>query len=961
MNPDNREERRFLRRARQSDMKSGDISQHDAQIAIAHTGSGDIVVSVGGGSSIVGESALLSGGQALGPTAVIRTTLPDDARGFTGRDRAIQFLVRAIVPEVGTGRAAAIHAVDGMAGVGKTALAVHVAHRLASRFPDGRWFMRMHAHTAGHQVVQPGTALTALLSVTGLHPAEIPDGLEEKEDKWQEWVSSRRILVLLDDAMDYAQIRHLLPQAGGSAALVTSRRRIETLESLELDVMSAEDALKLFSRLSGRGVREPGATRDLVVLAGRLPLAIGMLAGRLRHRRVWSVADMVEELATARNRSAVIRAADEQVSAAFDLCYNHLPPGRRAFFRSLGMHPGTDIDGYAAAALTALSLDETRRELDELYADHLIEEPSRGRYRFHDLLRDYARALAASVPAEDQDKAVQRLFGYYAHIAITANGHLARHPPMLDASSFSLPRYAPEISTRAQASAWMEAELANLQALTEPSYVSIIAAAMADFLLTAGSWEQADSLHLRALNNSCSRQDLLGQAIALTNLGRVHSRLKHEYELATDKHTQALKIFRALGNPHGQADSLCDLGSAKRLAGQYDAAIALLTQALQLYLAHGNKLGQAIALTNLSHSEVEKGEYAKAVANLTQALELSRAIQNQVAEANALSALGNARCSMNEYTEAVDRYSQALELFHRLGDRLSEVRVLNGLGLAQYWSDDTDAALASYYRGLELSRVLGDRAWEAGGLWNVGSVQSDMGDYPGALANYTQALDIYRALGAHLEEAVLLADVGSVQCQTGNYAEAYMSLIQALELCHVLGDQSDEAYVPLKMGTLQRLTAKCKEAVIGLTRASHIWEDLGGSHDEAHAFCELGASHCALGDYAMALSRLTQALTMARSLRDRTDEAECLNNTGEAMLASSGEARRQEHHERALAIAREIGFGLPLVAWTLRLKGPGDGTDTQEVRSGFPEGRGATGPEDRQAGGAGAARSEDQR
>ena len=260
--------------------------------------------------------------------ASVRRTLPRDIQEFTGRDEELQALLNAIEEGTKTGKPVLICAIDGMAGVGKTTLAMHAAHRLASRFPDGQLFVRLHAHARGQQPVEPGDALAALLRSTGMDPRQIPAEVEERAQLWRDRLAGKRILLVLDDAATHEQVEPLMPGTGGSAVVVTSRRRLTALRGmlpLELDIMPPGQAADLFTRVSGRGGSEPGAVAELVELAGRLPLAIQMLGARLRSRRSWTVADLAGELAAARDRSAAIGATDEPVRAVFDLSYRTLP------------------------------------------------------------------------------------------------------------------------------------------------------------------------------------------------------------------------------------------------------------------------------------------------------------------------------------------------------------------------------------------------------------------------------------------------------------------------------------------------------------------------------------------------------------------------------------------------------------------------------------------------------------
>jgi len=288
--------------------------------------------------------------------AVALRTLPRDTAAFTGRTRELDLLA-ASVSETAAGGVIGIHAVDGMAGIGKTAFAVHAAHRLAARFPDGQIFLRLHAHTAGQQPVDPAEALATLLLTTGVAPQQIPPGLEARSATWRGHLAGKKMLVVLDDAVGSDQVRPLLPGAAGCLVLVTSRRRLTALEEaapISLGTLPPSEAADLFVRLAGGPGLQPAeaAVAEVTGLCGYLPLAIRLVAAGLRHHPAWTIADLAADLATARDRLAALKAEDVSVAAAFDLSYQDLTPGQQRLFRRLGLHPGADIDAYAAAALS---------------------------------------------------------------------------------------------------------------------------------------------------------------------------------------------------------------------------------------------------------------------------------------------------------------------------------------------------------------------------------------------------------------------------------------------------------------------------------------------------------------------------------------------------------------------------------------------------------------------------------
>jgi NB-ARC domain len=400
---------------------------------------------------------------------------------------------------VAGGGVVGIHAIDGMAGIGKTTFAVHAAHKLASRFPDGQIFLRLHGHTPGQPPTTPADALTTLLLMAGVPAQRIPAGTEARAGLWRDRVSGKKILLVLDDATSSEQVGPLLPGSAGTLVLVTSRRRLTALPEalpVTLDILEPGEAAELFVRLAARPGIHAKATGvpDVVRLCGYLPLAISLMAGQLKHHTTWTAAGLAADLASSQDRLAAMHAEGGSVAAAFDLSYRDLAPDRQRLFRRLGLQPGADIDAYAAAALAGTDLVTASVLLDDLYSHHLIDEPLRGRYRFHDLIREHARTLASADDHAECDKAIDQLMGYYLHTAHAADRHLARRTSTgLPAASGSPSSPAPQLSTRGQAAGWMDAERLNLQAAVDYaashgwlSYAITIPIVMHGYLRTHG-------------------------------------------------------------------------------------------------------------------------------------------------------------------------------------------------------------------------------------------------------------------------------------------------------------------------------------------------------------------------------------------------------------------------------------------------------------------------------------------
>ena len=854
-----------------------------------------------------------------GQSAVALRTLPRDTAAFTGRTRELDRLVALVSGTAATAAVIGIHAVDGMAGIGKTTFAVHAAHQLAARFPDGQIFLRLHAHTAGQRPVDPAEALATLLLTTGVAPQQIPPGLEARSAFWRGQLAGKKMLLVLDDAVGSEQVRPLLPGAAGCLVLVTSRRRLTGLEEaapVSLDTLPPGEAADLFIRLADRRGLQPedAAVAEVTGLCGYLPLAIRLVAAGLRHHPAWTVTDLAAELAAARDRLAAMQAEDVSVAAAFDLSYQDLTAGQQRLFRRLGLHPGADIDAYAAAALDDTDLQATRRRLGELYDHNLIGEPARGRYRLHDLLREYARARAAADTSAENQATAGRLLDYYLHNAVAADRHVAWRTPITGAPPpGSAPAWAPEIRTEEQAIAWLRTERPNLYACTGYAtahgclvHAVWIPVAISGFLHTQGHWNEAASLGQAALAAARTIGDRQGQACALTQLGSVQE-LTGDYPAATASLTRALELFADLGDRRGQACALNHLGVVQQLTGDYPAATASLTRALELFADLGDRRGQAWALNQLGVVQQRTTDHPAATASLTRALELSRDLGDRQGQAWALNQLGVVQQRTGDYPAATASLTRALELFADLGDRRGQAWALHDLGVVQRRTGDYPAAAASLTRALELFADLGDRRGQAWALHDLGLVQQLTGDYPAAGASLTRALELFADLGDRRGQAWALNHLGVVQQLTGDYPAAGASLTRALELFADLGDRRGQAWALNHLGVVQQLTGDYPAATASLTRALELFADLGDRHGQAGASINLGELLFLSSAYREARGYFAQALSIARDINTPVEEARALEGIGRCHIQEGNPGQGAADLRQALAIYRRIG------------------------------------------------------
>jgi len=777
-----------------------------------------------------------------GPMAVATRTLPRDVASFTGRERELAYLVGAVTDAAVTGGVVGICAIGGMAGIGKTALAVHAAHRLAPQFPDGQIFLPLHGHTPGQRPVDPADALASLLEASGMAAQQIPAGLEPRAWLWRHRLAGKRTLLVLDDAAGHEQVRPLLPGTAGSLVLVTSRRHLTALEDaqvISLDILSPDEAAALLVRLAARPGLHPAdpSVREISRLCGHLPLAIGMLARQLCHHQAWTIQELAADLAAARDRLELMQAENLSAAAAFDLSYRDLTLDQQHMFCLLGLHPGTDIDRYAAAALGGSSIDAARRNLAGLYDHYLIAEPSRGRYRMHDLISAHAQALAAAESAAPRDAAVDRLLEYYLQTARAASHHLARRsrPQPYPKGNMSLSA-VPDLSKPQNATAWMHVEQANLYAAANyaathglTKFAVALPAAMHDYLRHHGNWDQVLILYRGALGQSRRAGDWQAEASALTDIGDIQM-LSGNYPEAIASLTEALEICREYADILGEAHALSILGYVQHLTRDNRAAAANLATALSVYRDHSDRPGEASALAYLSEVQMGSGQYRAAKIDLEQALELHRDLGNRLWEADFLNLLGEVQRAMGDYQEAVSSQVRALELVREMGSRTGEAKVTCDLGSVQLAKGDYMAAAASFTCALEMDRDLGFRQQEAYDLWRLGEVQYLMGDYTSATATLTSALRLYRDLGFGGGETGVLNTMGEMCLAADSPADGRVHYEEALEVARTIESLPNQARALEGIGRCQLRDGHSAAAILSLRQALVIYQQIGSPH-----------------------------------------------------------------------------------------------------------------------------------
>ena len=627
--------------------------------------------------------------------------LPDDSPAFTGRKAQLAVLLSS---------ANGVFVLTGMAGVGKTQLAVHAGHSMpgcdVSLFVNLRGF---HPD-ASQPPAEPGAVLDGFLRLLDVPAAQIPHTLEERAAAFASRLSGRRALVVLDNAADEDQVRPLLVRSRGLLTLVTSRRTLGGLDDvtrLGVDVLSPAEAIRLLSEAvpSVTVGADISAYGRVARRCGFLPLALTVVAGQMAATTGWTVTDHADRL-DERHRHHRL---DSGVELALHLSYQSLPPVRRKLLRRLAGHPGPDLDDQAAAALLDTDLDSTRDHLRQLAAENLVEQPVAGRFSLHDLVRLYAaeRSVEEDRP-QDRHAALTRLLDHYLFGAAAAMDLLypaeKHRRPSLDVAG----RFAGPASAK-DALVWLDAERATIVAACVhaarhewPSHAVKLAATLYSYLDNGGHPAEAVAVHTEARHAARSMGDRAAEAGALISLGVVHWQMG-DYPAAIDEVTQSLELFREAGDGRGEARALGNLGVVHTSTGDLELSIDFHEQALDRFIAIGDRVGEANTLTNIGDAYVRLGRIDPAAVHHSRALEIFRDLGHRGGEATALTNLGDVHVRLGDHRAAIAEHEQALSLFRELGERYGQACTLNGLGEALAGSGRREAAIETHRAALAMA------------------------------------------------------------------------------------------------------------------------------------------------------------------------------------------------------------------------------------------------------------------
>jgi DNA-binding SARP family transcriptional activator len=794
--------------------------------------------------------------------------LPAEASGFTGRTGALAALGDLLAQPAAAPGPVVISAIAGTAGVGKTALAVHWAHRIADRFPDGQLFVDLRGYASG-PAERPVEALAAMLRSLGTPPEQIPAEEEQAAALYRSRLAGRRVLVVLDNAGSADQVRPLLPGSPSCLALVTSRDRLAGLVArdgahrVSLDVLDASEAVTLLTRLLGaeRVHPEPAATAELVKACAYLPLALRIAAADLADRPRRTVAEYVAELTSGDRLAALAADADEEtaVRAALDLSYRSIPAETRRLFRLLGLVPGSDVTAAAAAALAAVEVPAAERLLDRLAGAHLIREHVTGRYAFHDLLRLYAGQLTeARDPAAERRAASARLYDWYLHNASAAADLLYPQMLRLPAVPVETPLPPASFTEPAGALAWLDTELSNLVAAVRhavdhgprpPAWR--LADCLRGYFIRrrhAVAWQAAASSALAAGERE---HDLQAQAAAKVSLADV-SVIGSHYPAAIEHYTDAAELARRASWVDGEAAAVGNLGMAYRDRGLVSRAAELFGRALALCERSGRLGGQATTRSKLAVVDMELGRLREAADHHAGALPIYRQLGSVDGEAMTLLNLGLTYHELGRL-DLADRYLQeASALRQEVGDRVLHASILDGFAMVRRDAGQLAEATAHSEAALATLAGISDRRYEAVLLVTRASLHLLAGQVSAAIDTYQRALHLARLIDVRLPEIDAMLGQATSYQRLGDHQAADRLAADALDRAEAAGYRIMEG-----KGLTVRAEIRCgqgryEEAGAYARRALDNQRDTGHRYGEARTLAVLARIAQATGDPAAA-------------------------------------------------------------------------------------------------------------
>ncbi len=654
-------------------------------------------------------------------SADVPQQLPAATRGFAGRSIELQKLT-VLLDDIASAGTMVISAVDGMPGIGKTALAVHWAHQVADRFPDGQLYINLRGFDPSGLPVPAVEAIRGFLDAFGIPASQIPRSLDAQAGLYRSLLAGRRVLVILDNARDAEQVRPLLPGSPGCLVLVTSRNQLtgliaEGAHPLTLGLPTGAEAHQLLERRLGpdRLNAEPAPARQMADLCGRLPLALSIVAARAVTHPHFSLTDLAAELRNSQERLDAFQGGDPAANprAVFSWSYQQLSTAAARMFRTFGMYPGPDITVPTAASMAGVPIAGARSALAELAWSHLITEHVPGRFTFHDLLRAYAIEQAAGqARAHNHDDehraAMHRVLDHCLHTAMAASHRFSPFRSPLQLASPQPGVLPADVADKEQAMAWFDAEVPVLLALIAfadadgfDTYAWQIPWTLSPFFNRRSRWQDYIVTQRTALAAASRLGDTLALAHAHHLLGHAQAQVG-DYTAADPNVRQARDLFRELGDQANEAVVLNGLAGMLEKQERYPEALAVALDALRMLKAVGHWWTQATVENGVGWLYAHLGQYDQALTHCQRALSLHRDSGHRGGTADTLDSLGYIYVHLGDTAQAKAYYTKAIEAYREIGSSFGEGNSLAGLGDALAAEGDLGAAEAAWCQAIAI-------------------------------------------------------------------------------------------------------------------------------------------------------------------------------------------------------------------------------------------------------------------
>ena len=801
--------------------------------------------------------------------------LPADTRLFAGRHSELDELVSLAGNESPGSGTVVISAINGMGGVGKTALAIRAAHRLRGHYPDGQLFIDLHGYSANLDPVAAQDALDYLLRSLGVPPPMIPNDLDERTTFYRSTLAETRTLIVLDNAADSAQVRPLLPAAPGCLVLITSRSRLAGLDDahlLALDVLARPDAVALLRDVAGAARaaeidERPDAAAELIAICGRLPLAVRIVAARLRHHSALPLEDLVAELREETGRLDGLHDDERDLTSVFDSSLRVLPEESQRLFRLLGLVPGPDFEAYAAAHLTGTDLPTAARLLEALADHNLLIQHTPGRYRLHDLLRVHAHGLAAA--DQDGEAALDRLFEFSVRTAQAANLLISGPTRPTPRESAPAPEPAPDFADRDQAFAWMRDEHANLRPILDQQAVgaarmTALINVLISFYKAEGPWSLAAELGSRAVAAARLTGDRPAEADALVRLGGINMTLG-DPEAASAHLEQALAICRKITYRPGEANALLELAELAVAQSLLAQALEPTEQALAIFEEIGDRDRATRALFRLGALLHVTGRNERASERLTQVMAVYRESGNLNGEANALMIYGLVRFGLGDYAALRPATESALRLYRQSGLRQGIANALQEIGREMKLAGEYDEAVSVLKEAMVIHRELGFRLGEGYVSWLLGLISHEQGNHAEALPLLNQALEILQEIKSGYE-SLALSGIARVHHATGDPDAATEAARRALSVAMETNDPIVELEVRNVIAMLKSDTEGPASALAAFRENVSTAVEIQQPEERALALEGMGRCEIRLGRRESGLEHLRQAVDLYKQM-----------------------------------------------------------------------------------------------